>query len=191
VHLVSDDPISPAVWEEVLGALVIGRSPAHDQARELATDPGVSIVSRLICEFRASMIVTVLRLTSRLMMLALGPDAFRTILEDFWSKTPPQQFASSEAEAFAMCLESIDLKLPQLAKILEFERAVLATLMDDQPRVTAFDFDPLPLLRALAEGLLPDIPGRRGHFEIEVTADNLTSITGRERASSQQVMPYH
>jgi len=191
VHLVSDDPISPAMWEEVLGALVIGRSPAHNRARELATDPGVSIVSRLICEFRASMIVTVLRLTSRLMMLALGPDAFRTILEDFWSKTPPQQFASSEAEAFAMYLESVDLKLPQLAKILEFERAVLATLMDDQPRVTAFDFDPLPLLRALAEGRLPDIPGRLGHFEIEVTADNLTSITGRERDSIQQVMPYH
>ena len=78
------------------------------------------------------------------MMLALGTDVFRAILEDFWSKTPPQLFASAEAEAFAEYLRSIDLKVPQLAKILEFECAVLATLVDEQPRVTAFEFDPLP-----------------------------------------------
>jgi uncharacterized protein (UPF0276 family) len=191
VHLVSDDPISPAVWEEVLGALVIGRSPVHDQARELATDPGVSIVSRLICEFRASMIVSVLRLTSRLMMLALGPDAFRTVLEDFWSRTPPLQFASAEAAAFADYLESLDLKVPQLAMVLEFERAVLATLIDDQSRIVMFDFDPLPLLRALAEGRLPNITGRPGQFEIEVTADNVTNLTGFGIDAIQQTVPYH
>jgi len=191
VHLVSDDPISPTVWEEVLGALVIGRSPAHDQARELATDPGVSIVSRLICEFRASMIVSVLRLTSRLMMLALGPDVFRTILEDFWSKTPPLQFASAEAAAFADYLESLDIKVPRLAIVLEFERAVLATLIDDQSRIVTFDFDPLPLLRALAEGRLPNITGRPGNFEIEVTADNVTNVTGFGIDSIQQTVPYH
>jgi len=183
--------ISPSAWERTLGALVIGRLPDNDQARELAADPGVPVVNRLICEFRASMIVSVLRLTSRLMMLALGTETFRAILEDFWSKTPPQQFASSEAEAFAMYLASIDLKLPQLAKILEFERAVLATLTDDEPRVTTFEFDPLPLLRALAEGRLPDIPGRPGQFEIEVTADNVTNIAGLSIDSIQQTVPYH
>jgi hypothetical protein len=185
------DRILPGACERTLGALVIGRSPDDDQARELAADPGVPVVNRLVCEFRASMIVSVLRLTSRLMMLALGTETFRAVLDDFWSKTPPQQFASSEAEAFAAYLESIDLKLPHLGKVLEFERAVLATLMDDQPRVVTFQFDPLPLLRALAEGRLPDITGRVGQFEIEVTADNLTNVAGLSTDSIQQMIPYH
>ena len=191
VTSVVDDRILPAAWERTLGALVIGRAPDNDQACDLAADPGVPVVNRLVCEFRASMIVSVLRLTSRLMMLALGTETFRTVLEDFWSKTPPQQFASSEAETFAAYLESIDLKLPHLDKVLEFERAVLATLMDDQPRVTTFQFDPLPLLRALTEGRLPDITGRPGQFEIEVTADNVTKVASVNTDSLRQIFPYH
>jgi uncharacterized protein (UPF0276 family) len=191
VELRAGDRISPDAWETSLGALVIGRSCDREPSRELASDPGVPLVNRLVREFRASMIVRVLRLTSRLMMLALGTDVFRAILEDFWSKNAPHQFASAEAEAFAEYLRSIDLKLPQLSKILEFECAVLATLVDDQPRVTAFEFDPLPLLRALAEGRLPEISGQAGQYEIEVTADTLTDFAGITLDAIQQTVPYH
>jgi uncharacterized protein len=190
-NLVAEDQISPAAWENALGGLVIGRPGADDVSRELAIDPGVAMVSRLAREFLASMIVSVLRLTSRLLMLALGPDSFRSILEDFWSKTPPQLFASAEAEAFATYLEALDLRVPQLAKVLQFERAVLATLMDDQPRVIAFDFDPLPLLRGLAEGRLTKETGRLGRFEIEVAGEGLLSVPGLDIESIQQVVPYH
>jgi len=186
-----NDRASPGAWERALGALVIGRPPNEDVARELAADPGVGVVNRLICEFRASMIVSVLRLTARLMMLALGADIFRAILEDFWLKTPPQQFASSEAEAFADYLVALDLKVPQLAKVLEFERAVLATLTDGQPRIVAFDIDPLPMLRALAEGHLPDTPGQLGQFEIEGTPDGSIGATGLDQEAIRQVFPFH
>jgi hypothetical protein len=50
---------------------------------------------------------------------------------------------------------------------------VLATLIDHEPRVVAFDFEPLPLLRALAEGRFPDEPGALGEYEIEVTAEGI------------------
>jgi hypothetical protein len=42
-------------------------------------------------------------------------------------------------------------------------------LIDGQPRIVAFDIDPLPMLRALAEGRLTDIPGEPVDYEIEVT----------------------
>jgi hypothetical protein len=157
--------------------------------REFERDPGVRIVEELIHEFRASMIVGALRLTSRLLMLALGPAAFRTILSDYWSKTPPQMYASVEAEAFACYLEALNLKVPQLAKLLDFERAAMATLIDGQARVIQFDFEPLPLLRALAEGRLPTEPGQPGEYEIEITPDGLASTTGLE--SLQQSVPFH
>lgn len=185
------DVASPATWERALGALVIGQPPEDDVARELAADPGIGLVHRLIAEFRASMIVTVLRLTSRHLMLALGQDVFRAILEDFWSKTPPKQFAATEADAFARYLEALDLQVPQLSKILEFERAVLATLIDEQARVVAFDFDPIPLLRALADGRLSDQPGQPGRFEIEVTPDVPVSTTGLDQEAVRQVLPFH
>jgi uncharacterized protein (UPF0276 family) len=182
--------LSPEAWERALGGLVIGRPPEDNVGQVLAEDPGVGVISRLIHEFRASMIVNVLRLSSRLMMLALGPDIFRAFLNDFWAKTPPLMFASSEAEAFAKYLEALDLKVPQLAKILEFERAVVATFMDEQPRVVVFDSDPLPMLRGLAEGRLVD-PGQPGQFEIEVTPNGSVSVTGLDLESVQQVFPYH
>ena len=190
-----DSPIgefaSPAIWERALGSLVVGRAPDDEAARELANDPGVAIINHLACEFRASMIVSVLRLTSRLLMLALGPDIFRSILEEFWSKTPPQLFASSEAKDFTTFLEALDLKVPQLSKVLEFERAAMATLMDDIPRVVAFDFDPLPLLRGLAVGHLPKKAGQLGRFEIEVTGDGLLNAPDLGLSPFEQPLPYH
>ena len=97
-----------------------------------------------------------LRLTSRLLMLTLGPGAFRTILADYWSKNLPELYANAEAEIFARYLEQLDLPVPQLAKVIEFESAAAATAVDGEARLVHFDFEPLPLLRALAEGRLPE-----------------------------------
>jgi uncharacterized protein len=191
VHSDVGECASPATWERALGSLVIGRPPNDDATRELANDPGVALVHQLAAEFRASMIVSVLRLTSRLLMLALGPDVFRSFLEDFWSKTPPQLFAASEATAFASYLSELNLKVPQLSKVLEFERAVLSTVMDDAPRIVAFDFDPIPLFRGLAEGKLTNEEARLGQFEIEITGDGLLSAPGLYVDSFQQAVPYH
>jgi hypothetical protein len=88
-------------------------------------------------------------------------------------------------------LEALDVRVPQLAEVLQFERAVLATLMDDQPRVIAFAFDPLPLLRGLAEGRLTEETARLGRFEIEVTGGGLLNAPGLGMESIQQVVPYH
>jgi uncharacterized protein (UPF0276 family) len=186
----SADVLSAAEWEQAVGALAIGRTPAG-AAGELADDPGVAVVRNLIREFRASMIVGVLRLTARLLMLALGADVFRAILAGFWSEASPQQFAAAEAVAFADYLIRLRLGVPQLTSVLNFERAVLATLTDERPRIIEFDFDPLPLLRALAEGRLPEVPGQQGRFEIKVTADDQSGIVAVDRESLQSLVPFH
>ena len=169
----------PVHWEQTFARLVIGRTPdASALSQQLAADPGVEIIRKLIREFRGSMLVNVLRLTMRLILLALGEEAVRTILMAFWEEVPPQFYATTEAEKFAGFLDRLDLQVPQLSKVLAFERALLATAMDDQPRVVPFDFDPVPLLRALAEGRLPEIAGKPGSFEIEVTPDSVADEDG-------------
>lgn len=183
--------VTPAAWESALGALAVGRQVDGVIGRELAADPGVAIIHRLIGEFRASMVVGVLRLTSRYLMLSLGPDILRALLQDFWSKHPPRPYASMEAEAFAEYLTELNLQLPQLATVLRFERAVLATLLDGQPRVVAFDFDPFPLFRALTEARLPDEPGSAGNYEIEITPDIPLATRHAEETAARQTFPFH
>jgi uncharacterized protein (UPF0276 family) len=187
----SSDLVPPAMWEQALGRLVVGRGANDEIGLELACDPGVRVVERLIHEFRASMIVRVLPLTSRFLMLALGPDVFRAILADYWSKVTPQMYASLEADSFARYLETLNLQVPHLAKILEFEQAVTATNIDGSARVVHFDFEPLPLLRAIAEGRLPEGAPQQGDFEIELTPDGPESAVGRDLEAVQQASPFH
>jgi uncharacterized protein (UPF0276 family) len=162
---------APQDWERALGSVVIGREPANDLERELAGDPGTGLVASMINEFRGSMVVGVYRLTSRLVMLVLGPDGFRALLEDFWQTAPPQQYGGTEADAFADYLLSRSLDVPQLDEVLAFERAALHTLRDGHPRVVSFSVAPLPMLHALADGVLPDDPGEPGEYAIEVRQD--------------------
>jgi len=194
LRLAVDPPgtASPELWERALGKLVTGQPAGDPCGEQLSEDPGVRIVEGLIHEFRASLIVGVLRLTSRLIMLALGPEAFRTILADYWSKVAPQMYGSLEADAFAEYLARIDLRIPHLAKVLEFEQAVAATLADDRTRIVHFDFEPIPLLRALAEGRLPEAPPDPGDFEIELTADDPAGVGGLELDEEmQEAFPFH
>ena len=169
--------VSAQEWEATLGALAIeSHAPASPLREELEADPGLDILRRLIAEFRASMLVSSLRLTSRLLMLALGPEIFRAILQDYWSKRSPSPFAATEALAFVDYLDGIELAVPRLHEIAAYERAAIRTLLDGEARVVRFAVDPLPMLRALAEGRLSDIPGDPGEYEIEITPDTATVL---------------
>ena len=115
-------------------------------------------MQKLAMEFRASMIASNLRRTIRLLILALGEDVLRMILSEYRNRVTPQMFAATEAHAFAQFLDDLGVGVPQLAEVLEFELAVLETLVDGKTRVVRFGFDPLPMLLALGDGQLPDEP---------------------------------
>jgi uncharacterized protein (UPF0276 family) len=190
----ADTAIEPAAWETALGSVVIGRPPTSPLEQQLAEDPGTRLVEALVKEFRGSMVVAVYRLTSRLLMLALGPDVFRALLEDFWSRTPPHQFAGTEADAFADYLGARNVRLPQLDSILAFERAALQTMRDGKPRVVRFNVDPLPMLRALADGILLENPGEAGEYEIEVTEDGPITVgagAAVDADAASRTFPFH
>jgi hypothetical protein len=185
------DRISVQEWESVLGALAIGRDPVTALGQELAADPGIPLVRGLIQEFRASMVVGVYRLSCRLMMLALSPDIFRAILEDFWAHEPPRQYSASEAEAFMAYLRAKNLRLPQLAKVMEFERAAMDTILERKPHVVRFSADPFPMLNALSQGRLPDVIPQEGAYEIELTPDGPVKVTGVDFDRALGTYPFH
>jgi uncharacterized protein (UPF0276 family) len=185
------DRTPPELWERALARLVTGQSADDELSRELEQEPGVRVVERLIHEFRGSMIVRVLPLTSRFLMLALGTQGFRMILADYWSKLTPQMYASLEAQAFARYLKEVNLRVPHLTSIVAFEEAVLETNIDGQTRIVKFDFEPLPLLRAISEGRLPQEPPQTGEFEIEITAEGLGAEMGPDDEALRQPASFH
>jgi hypothetical protein len=180
---------TPEEWEDTLGALVVGRpaaasagppvagvpaaaaaAPRGALGSELEADPGLAVVRELVAEFRAGMVAEALKLTTRLLLASLGAQRVRALLAGWFARVPPALFASEEGEGFAAHLAGLHLEVPFLATVLAYERALLATILDGRTRVVPFPFDPLPVLRALAEGRLPD-PAlvRVGRFEIELT----------------------
>jgi uncharacterized protein (UPF0276 family) len=182
---------TPQEWEQSLGRMAIGRTPVTPLEQLLVQDPGVPLVRELIHEFRASMVVTVYRLTSRLLMLTLTPDVFRAILQEYWTRFAPRQYSASEADGFYSFLVSKHLRVPWFQKVLEFERATMLTIIDGQSRVVSFSADPLPILRALAEGRLPDMIPQQGDYEIELKPEGPITVSGIELDEVGLTFPFH
>ena len=101
---------------------------------------------------------------------------------------PPQSYGSLGAEAFAEYPRSVDLQLPHLAEVLGFEQAATATLTDDVPRVVCFAVEPLPLLRALGEGRLPEAPSVASRFEIGLAPDVPAGVA---TDAARDAFPFH
>jgi len=177
--MTTPDPISPQKWENILGALVVGRIPRGELAKELATDPGISLYRKLIASFRASMVVGTLILTSRLLLLTLGKKSFLALLEEYWKDQTPMLFASDEAEGFSKYLRLLRLDLPYLEEVLEFEMAARNANLRGEEQIVRFPYEPFPLLRALGSRKLPSPPPRRGHYEIVITPDTANVSRGR------------
>ncbi len=115
------------------------------------------------------MVVDALKLTSRLLLLGLGEAGFREILARFWRSAPPELFESSEAMAFGAYLKSENLGIPHLEEVVDFELAVIRSLITRKNQVAKFSHDPVPILEALGMGRFPESP-QPGLYELEVTA---------------------
>ena len=66
--------------------------------------------------------------------------------------------------------------MPQLDKVMEFERTAMQVIFDDEPRVVKFAADPFPMLRALAEGRLPEGVPQVGDYEIELKPEGPVTV---------------
>lgn len=162
------DRTEAASWEDALGGLIVGCDVASPLQAELALDPAIELIRELLGEFRASMVVTALPLTSRLLMKTLGVDGFTALLRAHWRACPPEKFTSTEADRFAESLRGLESPSPYFEEVLAYERAVLAALTRRESRVVRFRHDPLPLLRALGRYEVPEATAE-GAFEVEVT----------------------
>jgi uncharacterized protein (UPF0276 family) len=181
----ADSGPSPGEWEDALAALATGCDADTPLARELLADPGLGILRALVSEARAGMAVAALPLTSRLVALSLGRDAYRDLLEQFWRRVPPRLFASSEAMALAEFLAAARPDVPYLDDVLALETATLAAQLEEHGAVARLRHAAAALLEALADDRLPESVPRDDH-ELAVTADDDGTLSFRAVALTPQ-----
>jgi hypothetical protein len=131
------------------------------------------------------MLASTVKLTIRLLLLSLGETSLRSLFNRFWRSSPPQLFASTEAEAFGQFVRRQKLEIAYLDDVLRFELATVAALIDKKAQVVPFGHDPVVVLRALGEGRIPASPSA-GTFEIELSVGDLPE-SARTPFSAQPV----
>jgi hypothetical protein len=165
------EPVTPEMWENALGSAVIGRT-AEDFGMGilLRSDPGSALLRELVEEGRAGALAGALKLSIRLLLLALGSAEVRRIMARFWREKPPEPFASTEALGFARYLRNHWPDVAYLDEVLSFETAVIESLAAGERRSVTFRHDPAQVLGSLSEGKCPHV-AECGEFIVLVGAE--------------------
>jgi uncharacterized protein (UPF0276 family) len=164
-----------AQWEDALGALAVGREASGPLAPVLAADPAIPIFRDLVDAQRAGSAVDSLKLTTRLMRLALGSDGLMAELRAFWASATPSLFGADEGAALGAFLAGRDLPIAHLTEVLAFERALLRIHRGSAGEAVRFSCDPAALLGALSEHRLPpELPP--ADVELRLSPDGSISV---------------
>lgn len=163
-------PLSPRQWEDSLGTLLVYRQADTPLAQELAADPGIALIRKLVWRFRAGMIWSSLRLTCRLIILHKGQPYFDQLLDGYFAQYPPQAFAAQEVAGFAAYLRASCGQLAYVCNVLAYETANARVLTTGEAETVAFGHEPWAIITPLGQGLMPDAPPA-GHYEIEITPE--------------------
>lgn len=155
IEQVFNETISVNDWECTVGKLISGKNSENELAKELLNDKGIAIIKDLVFNFRGSVLISILKLTTRLLRLSVGEDAFNKYVDDFFDSAIPELLPIIAAEQFSEYIKSKKITVPYLEKILEYELASVRTAIDKQNRSVSFDFDPLPVFAALENAKLP------------------------------------
>ena len=175
IEPVCDESISVEEWEETMGKLVLGKHPDTLLGEELFRDKGISIIKDLVFNFRGSVLISVLKYSTRLLRLSVGEKAFNKGVDDFFESALPELLPVVMAEQFSCFIRSNKIAVPYLDKILEYEIASIHTAIDKKNRMVSFDFDPSVVLIALENALLPARQLEKKTVNLQIVFDKPTA----------------
>jgi|KBSSwiStaDraftv2_1062776.scaffolds.fasta_scaffold46706_4 uncharacterized protein (UPF0276 family) len=167
-------PYSVRAWEYTLGEAAIGKPTIdNDLSIAFSNDDGLKIINELIFHFRASMVVSTLKLSTRLLRLSLGTESFTESLKSFFANSTPERFAYAVAKKYAGYLKDMEYQIPYLYKLVEFEMASLHTMIDNKVRKVHFDYNPFPVFRSLSDFQMPAEQDIKMDFVLTIKPDEL------------------
>jgi uncharacterized protein len=170
----SDNTVTSELWEYSLGSVVNDHAEENIVTSSLKNDKGTEIIQDLVFEFRASAILSTLKMTCRLIKLSLGSNRFNELLRRYCAAHPSELFIFATAERFARYLTEQKLVIPHLDTLLEFELASSYTSMDGKTRTVNFECDPFILIESLVNYKKPELPEHtEAIYAVEIQPDDV------------------
>lgn len=165
-------------WERTLGKLAIGFDMADSElSSDLLNDKGMNILNELIFHSRASLLISSLKFTVRLLRLTIGKDVFNNCLVDFFKNTNPSLFPYSVAKKFLTYLSSKkEYEIKYLDDVAQFEIATIRSSVDKKIRKLHLDFDLFAVLEALSKFELPQSEISHKEFFLEIRPDGQLEV---------------
>jgi uncharacterized protein (UPF0276 family) len=128
----SEPPVSPEIWETMLGAALnnLTEPVLIDQmaAWRNSAAPALELYRKLVGEARASALVLAAPRSIRLLLRAYGRQGTRQILAGFWRESPPGYMTADEGRAFLHYLSRDELRAPGLAEAVATDRTQLTNM---------------------------------------------------------------
>lgn len=162
--------ISPSLWEETLGELIMSGRPEGILGKELENDKSIPLMRKLIWRFRAGAVIKTLPILIQLILLHAGNESLETILSDYFNQSKPEPFASEEAKGFMRYLRKKEPDIPYIKDILSYEEATIHAAIEQSVQCVRFRHDPRILLQTLLKGYIPQNLAV-GSYELEVSPE--------------------
>jgi uncharacterized protein len=151
---------TPEAWERLIADRMLpagDRAVGADAGLEIRTadEQSFSLYARLAASFRAGTIAELLENTTRLLLIAIGEEALRELLDRYISVTLPAAFPTDEALNFRRFMDTNPISVPGLEEMLKFESTLIEATADNLTIQLTFVKDIDAMLADIAAGRLP------------------------------------
>lgn len=152
--------LTPEVWERVIAQrmLVQCHQPSDDGTLVGITpvdEERFDLYAYLAGSFRSGAVAELLSNSLRLLLIALGEDAVRELMDRYMAATPAVAFPTDEALQFRRYMDANSLPVPGLSEMLKFEATLVEAAADGRTIEVAFTKDVDTMLADVAAGRLP------------------------------------
>jgi hypothetical protein len=170
----SDDSVSSHLWEQSVGSLVNSIAVRENKITStISKDGGLQVIRDLIYQFRASAIVSALKISCRYISLMTGSETLNQLLHEYCSDNPPEIFGFANGERFAKFIKTKKLTIEFINDIVDFEIAAMHSTIDGKKRTVNLPFEPFILLDALVRREKPQWEKNNVVYETELTNDEI------------------
>ena len=151
---------TPETWEQSIADRMLPAGDCAVGARpnliiRPTDEQSFSLYARLAASFRAGTIAELLENTTRLLLIAVGEQVLRELLDRYISDTPPAAFPTDEALNFRRFMDTNTISVPGLKEMLKFESTLIEATADNLTIQVTFVKDIDAMLADIAAGRLP------------------------------------
>lgn len=173
---------TPETWEALIaGRMLPAAERPHQRGELLETrecdERSFTLYSKLAESFRAGAIAELLENTTRLLLIALGEQELRKLVERYLAGTAPVMFPSDEAIGFRRFVETASLSVPGLEDMLRFEAGLVEAVADSSKVHVTIRKNIDVMLADLAAGRLPGASSDIAPTKLEIGVDPAPYLT--------------